>query len=162
MPMFYEMAASLIIAAAFFMQRLTGFGAAVLATPLLVFFLEPHDAVVLMMVYQNAFAMLLIGKTWRRLFDERLRVFMVLFVPGVLIGAYLLPQMPGVFVRRAMGVASLLAWSSMLQARPCVSVCSALLTLSLIFRIMVSPTPAIPDRRSRTGRSIRPRPRRPR
>jgi uncharacterized membrane protein YfcA len=91
-----------VVSFAFFLQRLTGFGSAVIATPLLALFWEPHEAIALVLIFQNAFGIWLILRVWRRLMDRRLIAFMLLFFPAIILGAWLLPMMPAGIVRKCL------------------------------------------------------------
>lgn len=104
-----EILAAAAVAAAFFVQRLTGFGAGLMATPLLVLFLSPYDAIPLMLVYQNAFAVMLIGETWRALLDTRLRLFLAFFMAGIVVGIYALPGLPETLIYKGMAAVVLIA-----------------------------------------------------
>jgi uncharacterized membrane protein YfcA len=97
-------AAALINAMAFFFQRLTGFGSAIIATPLLALFWQPHNAINLLTIYQWVFGTALIWKTWRQLLDHKLLWFLVAFVPATIVGAFTLPVLPEYIVRTAIGV----------------------------------------------------------
>ena len=100
----FELIAALVVAHAFFMQRLTGFGSAIIATPVLAAFWDPHESIALILIFQAAFGLWLVPGVWRRLLDPKLRVFQAFFIPAVLAFAYILPQIPADIVRKAMAV----------------------------------------------------------
>ena len=100
----FEIIAALVVALAFFMQRLTGFGSAVIATPVLAMFWDPHESIALILIFQAAFGLWLVPGVWRRLLDPKLRVFQAFSIPAVIAFAYILPQIPGDIVRKGMAV----------------------------------------------------------
>lgn len=104
---------SATVALAFFQQRITGFGSAVIATPLLALIWAPHEAIALMLIFQAVFGFWLIGKVWRRLLDPEVRIFMFVFIPAIIASAYLLPAMSSDIVRKALAavvIVVLLQW----------------------------------------------------
>jgi uncharacterized membrane protein YfcA len=92
----------LVVSFAFFLQRITGFGSAVIATPVLALLWEPHEAIALVLIFQNVFGLWLIRRVWRQLLDRRLVPFMILFFPAILLGTWLLPMMPADLVRKGL------------------------------------------------------------
>ena len=98
----FELYLTFIVAFAFFLQRITGFGSAVVATPLLALLWDPHESIALVLIFQNVFGLWLIIRVWRRVLDRELRVFQLAFFPMVVAGAYLLPNLEAEFVRRAL------------------------------------------------------------
>ncbi len=106
--MVIELVGALIIAVAFFLQRVTGFGSAVFATPLLALFWNPHETIALVLIFQTIFGFWLIGKVWRSLLEKRLRIFLAVFLPAVIVGAYILPGMSEELVRRALALVTVL------------------------------------------------------
>jgi uncharacterized membrane protein YfcA len=100
--MVVELFAAFLVALSFFLQRITGFGSAVVATPILALLWAPHESIALMLIFQNLFGFWMIGKVWRRLAAKELRWFLVVFLPAVIVGAYLLPVMDSELVRRTM------------------------------------------------------------
>jgi len=113
-------AVALIVAVAFFFQRITGFGSAVVATPLLVLIWTPHEAIALMLIFQAAFGLWLVRGVWRRLLDVELRPFLIVFLPAVVVGAYMLPGLSAGLVRRCLAgvcVLVLLQWLLIPESR---------------------------------------------
>lgn len=100
----FEITAALIVALAFFLQRITGFGSAVIATPVLALLWQPHESIALLLIYQTLFGLILIGRVWRRLLALEVRWFQIVFLPAVIIGAYLLPSLESEIVRRCLAV----------------------------------------------------------
>jgi uncharacterized protein len=101
-------AAALVNALAFFFQRITGFGSAIIATPLMALFWRPHYAINLLLVYQWVFGLSLIWITWRSLVDRRVLWFMAAFLPCTIAGAFLLPVLSEELVRNALAVVTVL------------------------------------------------------
>lgn len=99
--------AAAVTAAAFFFQRITGFGSAILATPVLSLFWDPHYAINLQLIFQALFAIVLIGKTWRSLLDKKLHLFLAMFIPTTILGAYFLPGLSEDVIRWAIGAVTL-------------------------------------------------------
>ena len=105
--------AAAVTAAAFFFQRITGFGSAILATPVLSLFWDPHNAINLQLIFQALFAVILIGRTWRSLLDKKLHLFLALFIPTTILGAYFLPGLSEEVIRWAIAgvtLSVLLQW----------------------------------------------------
>jgi len=100
--MIFEFTLALVVALAFFLQRIAGFGSAVIATPVLALMCDPHESIALMLIYQAVFGLWLIGKVWRRLLDRKLLSFQIFFLPAVLLGSYILPQIPADTVRKGL------------------------------------------------------------
>jgi uncharacterized membrane protein YfcA len=85
---------ALSVALAFFMQRITGFGSAIIAFPLIATVWLPHDAINLMLLFQTFFGLLLFPKVWRSLTDPKLRLFLLAAIPMSIGGMWLLPFLP--------------------------------------------------------------------
>jgi hypothetical protein len=95
--------AGLIVGLGFFVQRLTGFGSALIATPFLVVFWDAHNAINLQLLYQLLFGVMLIGKTWRALFGARMLLFTLASMPMLVIGSYCLPDFSPVLIQTSLG-----------------------------------------------------------
>lgn len=100
--------AAIVASLAFMFQRVTGFGSAIIATPILALFWVPHYAINHVLIYQWIFGTLLIFKTWRSLKDPKLIWFLVPFVPALVAGVYILPGLSPQFVRISIAVVAIL------------------------------------------------------
>ncbi len=97
-----EILAPIVVAFAFFLQRITGFGSAVIATPVLALIWQPHESIALVLIFQNVFGLWLVARVWRRLLDKKIIAFQIFFLPAVLLGTYVLPMMEPDLVRKGL------------------------------------------------------------
>lgn len=88
---------------------LTGFGLALVSTPLLLFVYEPRTVVVLTTIFSLVITVTVVWGSWR---EARWRLSLALFVPsllGIVVGAEVLRAVDGDYVRLAVGVVVVLS-----------------------------------------------------
>lgn len=96
--------AGLITGLGFFVQRLTGFGSALIATPFLVVIWDAHNAINLQLIYQLLFGAMLLLKTWRSLLGPRMMVFTIASIPTLIAGSYFLPELSPRLIQISLGI----------------------------------------------------------
>lgn len=88
----------------FFIQRLTGFGSALIAIPFMAAVWDPVKAINLQLIYQIIFGVVLLPATWRSLLGQRMRSFTVAAIPLLALGAWILPEMPSLVIKFSLGI----------------------------------------------------------